>query len=277
MEGVSTVDFEPTSGRAHERSRCDLHSGLAVNAVTRRRAAAGRAWDTPSRSSWIAAYDAGESVQVAVDYEGYPADGGLRGVSLVGAKRRSGDRDALKVFLRPQLVALQGRARRQGDDADARDGSVGLRRALERFRAGGTEALARRPGADLLVRGPTRWLRTWPRWPSRATSVTSCSMTSTSAAFPAAMPCPCYVYPDHWDFGAGEPLPAQKAGCDELPGMLETLSALFGQYPFVTEKYGVVETGGYGGLSASMEHQTLSSMWKIDNYSDIMAHEFGKW
>ena len=35
----------------------------------------------------------------------------------------------------------------------------------------------------------------------------------------------------------------------------------------------MVETGGTGGLSASMEHQTLSSMWKIDNYSDIMAHE----
>jgi hypothetical protein len=92
---------------------------------------------------------------------------------------------------------------------------------------------------------------------------------------PASMPVPCFFYPDHWDYGAGEPQAAHKAGCDELIGMLETMSSLFGEYPFVDEKYGVVETGGAGGLSANMEHQTLSSMWRINNYSHIMAHELG--
>jgi hypothetical protein len=87
------------------------------------------------------------------------------------------------------------------------------------------------------------------------------------------MPVPCYVYSDHWDYAAGEPFFAFKQGCDELPGMLGTFAGLFGEYPWVDEKYGGVETGQQGGLQANMEHQTLSSMWRVNNYSDIMAHE----
>jgi hypothetical protein len=34
-----------------------------------------------------------------------------------------------------------------------------------------------------------------------------------------------------------------------------------------------VETGGSGGFSGSMEHQTVSSMSRINSFSDIMAHE----
>lgn len=87
------------------------------------------------------------------------------------------------------------------------------------------------------------------------------------------MPVWCYLYPDHWDFGNNQPLAQDKAGCDELPTMLGVYELKFGPYPFRTEKYGVAETGGPGGLGANMEHQTITSMYRVRNYSDIMAHE----
>ncbi len=87
------------------------------------------------------------------------------------------------------------------------------------------------------------------------------------------MPVSCYLYPDHWDFDAGTPYAEYQAGCDEMTQMLDTFSSLYGPYPFLEEKYGVVETGGAGGLAASMEHQTISSMTQVAWYSDIMAHE----
>lgn len=89
-----------------------------------------------------------------------------------------------------------------------------------------------------------------------------------------SMPVVCYVYSDHWDFINGEPTPSEKAGCDELLDQLEKFGTLFGPYAFLNEKYGVAETGGTGGLTSSMEHQTLSSMFRVDiGFSDIHAHE----
>ncbi len=85
------------------------------------------------------------------------------------------------------------------------------------------------------------------------------------------MPVPCYLYPDHWNFDTGSPLEEYRDACNELIDMLNTFSGLFGLYPFLDEKYGIVETGG--GLGASMEHQTISSMLQVAWYSDIMAHE----
>ncbi|MCA9255446.1 MAG: hypothetical protein KDA33_07395, partial [Phycisphaerales bacterium] len=88
-----------------------------------------------------------------------------------------------------------------------------------------------------------------------------------------SMPVPCYVYPDHWNFVTGEPTSLDKAGCDEMLVMLDVFESKFGPYPFRNEKYGVAETGGTGGLGANMEHQTISSMYRVRSYSDIMAHE----
>lgn len=87
------------------------------------------------------------------------------------------------------------------------------------------------------------------------------------------LPVPCWTYPDHWDPVAKAPLPPQKAGCDELPEMLETFSDVFGLYPFVGEKYGVVETGDPVESQQSMENQTVSSMRQLADFTRTMAHE----
>ncbi|MBW1687071.1 MAG: hypothetical protein JRS35_18635 [Deltaproteobacteria bacterium] len=269
VEGVSSIDFEPTIDGLTSFT-VDLHSGLSVNAV----AGDVLSWSRVGHTIEIQldrAYDAGEPVQVAVDYEGYPQTAGY------GAFRwwvRNGNLMIATLsepfYARnwwPCKDALDDKATMQ-THVTVPSGFVALSNGFEL----GTEALAG---------GRTKYL--WYEVHPMVAYLASLAIGSYQrydlqydfdlGGFPAVMPVPCYVYPDHWDFGAGEPLAAQKAGCDELPGMLQTFSALFGQYPWVTEKYGVVETGGFGGLSASMEHQTLSSMWKIDNYSDIMAHE----
>lgn len=51
--------------------------------------------------------------------------------------------------------------------------------------------------------------------------------------------------------------------------MLETFTRLFGEYPFIVEKYGHAQFGGGG----AMEHQTMTSTTTFAE--DVIAHELG--
>lgn len=62
-------------------------------------------------------------------------------------------------------------------------------------------------------------------------------------------------------------LNANKINIDKTTEMLSMFSRLFGEYPFLNEKYGHVLFGRGGG----MEHQTISSMGGFDEY--LIAHE----
>lgn len=59
----------------------------------------------------------------------------------------------------------------------------------------------------------------------------------------------------------------RKVQLDETVKMMEVFSELFGEYPFIREKYGHAEMSRSGG----MEHQTISSMGGF--FSDLIAHE----
>lgn len=60
-----------------------------------------------------------------------------------------------------------------------------------------------------------------------------------------------------------------KGNLDKTPRFIETLSDLYGLYPFYNEKYGHKQASIGGG----MEHQTMSTM---DNFSTgLIAHELG--
>jgi aminopeptidase N len=63
--------------------------------------------------------------------------------------------------------------------------------------------------------------------------------------------------------------PAYRANTALVPRMLAIYSSLFGQYPFVREKYGHVEFGWGGG----MEHQTLTSLGQGAFTEGTIAHE----
>jgi hypothetical protein len=269
VEGLSTIDLEPTIDGLTSFT-VDLHGGLSVNAVDGDVVSWSRVGHT-IEIQLDRAYDAGESVQVAVDYEGYPQTTGfgafrwwVRGGNLVIA-----------------TLSEPFYARHWWPCKDALDDKATMQMHVTVPSSFVALSNGHELGSEALAGGRTKyfWHETYPMVPYLASlAIASYQRYELQyefdfGGFPAAMPVSCYFYPDHWDFGAGEPLSAHKAGCDELLSMLETFSGLFGQYPWITEKYGVVETGGFGGLSASMEHQTLSSMWKINHYSAIMAHE----
>jgi aminopeptidase N len=78
------------------------------------------------------------------------------------------------------------------------------------------------------------------------------------------MPCDYYLFPENNYNGSGS-----RAGCDQNVTQIEKLSDVYGQYPFINEKYGMAEVAGAG---AYMEHQTCSSMLNVTN-EGVNAHE----
>lgn len=66
-----------------------------------------------------------------------------------------------------------------------------------------------------------------------------------------------------------------KTDWSNTPEMIDYFSGLFGEYPFINEKYGMVT---FGWLNGAMEHQTISSMGYMTitgdfKYENIVAHE----
>jgi hypothetical protein len=219
------------------------------------------------------AYDIGEAVQVIVDYGGYPQDNGY------GSFRwwmRNGE-VAIATLSEPFYARYWWACKDALDDKATTEVYITVPSNLVALSNGSELGAVALPGD----RTQYRWQESYPIIPYLVSLAISnyerydLQYTFDDGGGPEVMPVPCYVYPDHWNSSVGEPYASYKSGCDEMLGMLETFSSLYGEYPFVDEKYGVVETGGSGGLSANMEHQTLSSMWRVDSYSDIMAHELG--
>ncbi len=269
VEGTCVIDVESTVDGLEEFT-VDLRDNLTVSDVT------GNvdSWSRVGHTVQIMldqVYDAGQAFQVRVVYEGYPQTSGFaafkwwtRNDNLVVAtlsepyyahywwpcKDALNDKSTMQinVTVPDPMIAISN-----GDELD--------------------------PQVLLGERTRYRWHETYPMVPYLASlAITNykryeLEYTYESGGTRSTMPVPCFVYPDHWDFDADEPLPGYKDGCDELVTMLDVLGDRYGLYPFVAEKYGVAETGGSGGIGASMEHQTISSMSAVADYSDIMAHE----
>lgn len=248
----------------------DLAAGLTVSAVTGNVSTWARVGDTVE-VTLDQPYNTGEAFQVAVDYEGYPASGGF------GAFQwwtRSSNL-AIGTLSEPYYARYWWPCKDSLGDKSTMQMHCTVPKPLVVGSNGVLEAEVTLSGN----RTRYEWRESYPM----ANYLASLAITNyekyeitydyDDGGTPATMPVVCYLYPDHWDFGAGEPLPAYKTGCDELTAMLEKFSIRYGQYAWVNEKYGVAETGGAGGLGANMEHQTLSSMWQVNNYSNIMAHE----
>jgi len=68
-----------------------------------------------------------------------------------------------------------------------------------------------------------------------------------------------YIYRDHFD--------SEKSKYEITTEMLSVFTSMFGEYPFVEEKYGHAECPFNGG----MEHQTLTSL--LGPYESLIAHE----
>ena len=267
VEAVNTVDAQAAADGLTTFT-LDLRDNLTVNSVTGNVGGWSRVGHT-IEITLDQTYDTGESFQVIVDYEGYPSSSGfgafdwwMRNDNLVIATLSE---PFYARYWWPCKDALDDKATMQMH-VTVPDWMVAVSNGMD----DGTEVLT---GSRIKY----RWSETYPMIPYLASlAVTNYERYDLQYEYDvgrATMPVPCYVYPDHWDYVNEEPYSSYKIGCDALPTMLETLSLKYGQYPFVTEKYGVAETGGTGGLSASMEHQTISSMSAVASYSDIMLHE----
>jgi aminopeptidase N len=118
-------------------------------------------------------------------------------------------------------------------------------------------------GVDVLTgqRLRSRWAIGYPVAPYLASfSVTNYQRrTDFYTGFGANMPVEFYVYPEHFA--------SWTSGMNLVVPMLNVFSSVYGQYPFVNEKYGIAEFGFNGG----MEHETITGQGTIDE--GVTAHE----
>jgi aminopeptidase N len=93
---------------------------------------------------------------------------------------------------------------------------------------------------------------------------------------------PFATFSDRYVSAAGDTMPleyfvvanrlaASQAAYAPVPAMITAFAGLFGEYPFLTEKYGHVHFLWGGG----MEHQTCTSLHYLAESPGIVAHELG--
>ena len=120
-----------------------------------------------------------------------------------------------------------------------------------------------RQGIDTLTgnRLRTRWSETYPIAPYLVSlAVTNYqTRTDTYTGFGANMPVEFYVFPESYA--------SWQSGLNLIVPMLTAFSSVFGQFPFVNEKYGIAQFTWSGG----MEHQTITSQFNVSEY--LSAHE----
>jgi len=269
IEGTSTIDVASLSPALTEFT-VDLHTILSVASVTGDVAGWSRSGDSIV-ISLDQAYGVGETFQVAVTYFGYPASAGF------GAFKwwtRNGNL-VVGTLSEPYYARNWWPCKDSLGDKATMQMHVTVPNGLVVASNGIDEGTQPVSGS----RTKFLWHETYPMIPYLASlAITNYQRYDLThfydvGAGPQPMPVPCYVYPDHWDFGLNQPQALYKTGCDEILPMLDVFNAYFGLYPFILEKYGVAEMGGTGGLGANMEHQTISSMVAVANNSHIMAHE----
>lgn len=269
VHGVTTMTVRSTINGLTTFT-VDLYNILTADSVTGNVGGWSRTGDVVT-ITLDRAYDADEVFMVAVEFHGYPETGGF------GAFQWWTRNDVLVVgtLSEPYYARTWWACKDQLGDKATMEMHCTVPNPFKVASNGineGTEALS---GNRTLY----KWHEINPMTAYLASlaiadyDVYNISYNYDAGNGPQSMPVPCYLYSDHWDSGAGQPFAIYKAGCDEIPTMLDRFGQRYGLYPFLNEKYGVAETGGPGGLTSNMEHQTISSMYRVDNYSDIMAHE----
>jgi len=118
-------------------------------------------------------------------------------------------------------------------------------------------------GTDALPNGRTRsrWQTDYEQVTYHASFVVTefSRRTDTYTGFGASMPVEFFVFP--------ESFASWGTGMDRVTTMIDAFSGVFGQYPFVDEKYGIAQFTWGGG----MEHQTMTSQSSVDE--TLTAHE----
>ncbi|MEZ5964209.1 MAG: M1 family metallopeptidase [Planctomycetota bacterium] len=255
ISGVSTATFASTVANLAAID-LDLASSLTVSSVQM------NASNVPFTRSGDAltitldrAYQPNEQFTVVIAYSGAPAGGGFGGFQWVThgspaaemawtlsepwyaytwwpVKETLTDKSTCEMWItHPDTMAAASNGRRQGIDTLAGN----------RLR--------------------TRWQVTYPIIPYLISlAVTNYqTRTDTYTGFGANMPVEFFVFP--------ESFASWQTGLNRVVPMLDAFSGVYGQYPFVQEKYGIAQFTWGGG----MEHQTITSQSSASEY--LTAHE----
>lgn len=255
IQGTCTATFTSTSP-ALQTVSLDLAAALTVTGVEM--GGSPTSWTRSGDTVLIALdqpYGVGQPFTVKIGYGGAPAPspgfGGLQFVTTPGG------RPCAWTLSEPWDARTWWPGKDQLDDKATFEIWITHPATMAAVSNGllqGTDAL---PGN----RARSRWQTNYPMAAYLASFVcTEWSVrTDTYTGFGAAMPVQFYVFPE--SFAAWTP------GMDRVVPMLNALSSVFGQYPFVAEKYGVAQFTWSGG----MEHQTLASQSSV--VEAVTAHE----
>lgn len=208
------------------------------------------------RANFDRAYAAGETFELALDYEGSTTQG--QGFGSINFRTRSTGAQEAWSLSEPWYAYTWWPAKDVNGDKALIDMAVVVPAGMVVASNGLLQ------GVDTLSGGRLRyrWSSQYPIAPYlvsfNASNFNTWSQTYTGSGGP--MPVQFFVYPEHDNS-------SNRAGWEQSVQMLQTFATRFGEYPFAGEKYGIVEFGFGGG----MEHQTITGQGGFGE--SLTAHE----
>ena len=214
------------------------------------------------------AYNAGEEFTLRVNYSGVAVNVGLGSIYFT----TQGGQPVVSSLSEPYYGASwwpckDGDYAQPGDNADKAVGSIAITAPTGLITvSNGLLTSTTNPSA-----GKTRY-----RWTTNSPTApylfffgtTNYNQWSQTYTYPLAgggtgsMPVQFSIYP-------GSDTPANRAAWELCLPMMSTLRPIYGEYPFVGEKYGMYQFPFGGG----MEHQTCTGMGGF--WEDVVVHELG--
>jgi aminopeptidase N len=201
-------------------------------------------------------YNAGEQFQVYVAYNGYPDDGGMGSIVF---RTRYG---APEVFTlsEPWFAYTWWPGKDDLEDKNTADLWFTVPDTMVVASNGLLQGVDEVAGNKLRY----RWETTYPTedylYCIGATNYHEFGGTWDYQGY--SMPLSFFIYPE-------DDSPSHRSFWLSIAGALTTYSDLFGLYPFIAEKYGMLEFGWGGG----MEHQTITSILGYFSWEDGIVHE----
>jgi len=201
-------------------------------------------------------YNAGEQFELYVAYAGYPAGGGMGGITF---RIRSGAREVYTLS-EPWFAYTWWPAKDDLEDKTTADLWFTVPATMVVASNGALQGTDNVGGGKLRY----RWKTVYP-----TADYLYCIGATNYHQFGAfwqyqghTMPLKFYIYPED------DSTPNRQFWLS-IATTLTTYSDLFGLYPFVAEKYGMLEFGWGGG----MEHQTITSIGGYFDWEDGIVHE----
>jgi hypothetical protein len=201
-------------------------------------------------------YNTGEQFELYVAYNGYPQGGGMGGITF---RYRSGAPDIYSLS-EPWFAYTWWPAKDDLEDKTTADLWFTVPSSMVAAANGVLQ------GVDNVGGGKSRY-----RWATtyQTDDYLYCIGATNYHEFGTTwqyqnhlMPVNFFIYPE-------DDTPAHRWFWVGITGPLTIFSNLFGLYPFVNEKYGMLEFGWGGG----MEHQTITSIGGYFDWEDGIVHE----